>query len=31
LLWLLWRQGLVNCLPRLALNHDPSDFSLPHS
>jgi hypothetical protein len=26
-----WRQGLSNCLPRLASNLDPADLSLPSS
>jgi hypothetical protein len=29
LLWLFWRWGLVNYSPRLALNHDPPNLSLP--
>jgi hypothetical protein len=31
LLWLFWTWGLVNYLPRLALNHNPPDRSLPTS
>jgi hypothetical protein len=31
LLWLFWRWGLVNFLPRLALNQDPANLSLPNS
>jgi hypothetical protein len=31
LLWLFWRRGLVNYLPRLALNYDPPNLSLPSS
>jgi hypothetical protein len=31
LLWLFWRWGLVNYLPRLAANHDSPNFSLPSS
>jgi hypothetical protein len=27
--WLRW--GLMNCLPRLVLNHNPPDLSLPSS
>jgi hypothetical protein len=30
-LWLFWRQGLMNYFPRLVLNHDPPDVSLPSS
>jgi hypothetical protein len=29
LLWLFWRWGLVNYLPRLASNLDPPDLNLP--
>jgi hypothetical protein len=29
--WLFWRWGLLNCLPGLASNCDPPDFSLPSS
>jgi hypothetical protein len=28
LLWLFWRWGLSNYLPKLALNYDPCDLSL---
>jgi hypothetical protein len=28
LLWLFWRWGLKNYLPKLAENHDPLDLSL---
>jgi hypothetical protein len=28
LLWLFWRWGLVNCLPRPASNSSHSDLSL---
>jgi hypothetical protein len=31
LLWLFWRWGLVNCLPRLASNHDLPNFDIPSS
>jgi hypothetical protein len=31
LLWLFWRWGLENYLPRLALNCDPPNFNLPSS
>jgi hypothetical protein len=31
MLWLFWRWSLMNYLPRLALNHNPSDLSLPNS
>jgi hypothetical protein len=31
LLWLFWRWGLENYLPRLASNQDPPNVSLPSS
>jgi hypothetical protein len=31
LLWLFWRWGFVNYLPRLASNCYPPDLSLPRS
>jgi hypothetical protein len=31
LLWLFWRWGLMNYLPRLALNYDAPNLSLPNS
>jgi hypothetical protein len=31
LLWLFWRWSLLNCLPKLFLNCDPPDLSLPIS
>jgi hypothetical protein len=31
LLWLFWRWGLTNYSPRLDLNLDPTDVSLPNS
>jgi hypothetical protein len=31
LLWLFWRWGLGNYLPRLASNYDPPHLSLPRS
>jgi hypothetical protein len=31
LLWLFWRLGFVNYLPRLASNYNPPDLSLPSS
>jgi hypothetical protein len=31
LLWLFWRWGLLNYLPRLASNHDPPNLSIPSS
>jgi hypothetical protein len=31
LLWLFWREGVLNYLPGLALNCDPPDLSLQSS
>jgi hypothetical protein len=31
LLWSFWRWSLENYLPRLVSQHNPPDFSPPHS